>query len=94
MEEQKKEGVQEYTKEQLKDICDKLFGENQFLKQRLQQAEKFIQTCNRLDYLLRIVEVNNKQERWHFSDDFMAECLKEIEETMTVPEETETKKGN
>ena len=76
-----------YSYEELNKFCNEFYRENQILKQQLQQANATIRMFNRLDYLLRVIEVSNKQERWHFSDDFMANCIKEIEEAMTIPEE-------
>lgn len=103
MEEQKNKEVKEktaeeqkYTYEQLADICNKLFQENQQLKHQIQQAEKFIQTINRLDYLFRVVEISNKDSRWQFSEDFTSSCIEEIQNLITIPEESdkETPEGN
>ena len=100
MEEQKnKEVKMEAEKklpyEKLSEIADNLFNENRYLKQQLQQAQRFIQTFNRLDYLFRVIEISNTQGSWHFSDDFCAKCMEEIEATMTIPEEEEeTKEEN
>ena len=82
-----------YTYEQLNDICSKLFQENQYLRQQVQQAENTIRMFNRLNYLLKVVEVNNSQGQWHFSDDFMNDCMQEIEQAMTLPEEAEEPKN-
>lgn len=87
--EQKNAQPQKYTYEQLNDIANRLFQENQYLKQQLQQAEKFIQTFNRLDYLLKIVEIQNSSKSYVFNNDFCYRCVQEIEEIMTIPEEKE-----
>lgn len=76
-----------YTYDQLNEICGKLFQENQYLKQQLQQAHETISMFNRLNYLLKIVEINARQSNWHFTDDFMANSIKEIEGIMAIPEE-------
>ena len=63
--------------------------------QQLQQADKYIQTFNRLDYLFKVVEVSSKNNNWHFEEEFIATCIKEIQDIMTLPEEAkETPKEN
>lgn len=59
--------------------------------QQLQQADKYIQTFNRLDYLFKVVEISAKSSDWHFEDEFIASCIKEIQEIMTIPEEDNKK---
>lgn len=59
--------------------------------QQLQQADKYIQTFNRLDYLFKVVEISAKGSDWHFEDEFIASCIKEIQEIMTIPEEDNKK---
>ena len=76
-----------YSYEELNKFCNEFYRENQILKQQLQQTNATIRMFNRLDYLLRVIEINAKQNDWHFSDDFMANCIKEVEEAMTIPEE-------
>lgn len=108
MEEQKKNKVkmsiasdntqkeQKYTYEQLTDICNKLFQENQYLKNKYQQISETMNTLNRLDYLFRVVEIGHNNKDYHpsFSPDFMQNCINEIQEAMTMPEsDTENKEG-
>ena len=50
------EEAPKYTYEQLKEIADKLFSENRYLKQQLYQASETIRMFNRLDYLFKVVE--------------------------------------
>lgn len=95
MEEQKNKEVKmgaekKLPYEKLSEIADNLFNENRYLKQQLQQAERFIQTFNRLDYLFKVIETSNTQGSWHFPDDFCAKCMEEIEDIMTIPEKEET----
>lgn len=86
MEEQKSKEVkmgaeateQKFTYEQLEKLCNRLYQENQSYK-------KFVNTVDRLDYLLRIMEIGNKQGVWNFSDGFMNSCIKEIEDIMALP---------
>jgi hypothetical protein len=81
---------QKYTYEQLNDICNRLFQENQQLKHQIQQANKFLQTVNRLDYLFKVVEIQNASKAgMPFPDEFYYNCIKEIQEIMTIPEEVQ-----
>lgn len=93
MEEQKKEktmamktnesGNGKLTYEQLNDACNQLWQQNRQLVARTKELEQFA-VNKRLDYLFRIVE-NSKM----FSDDFIENCINEIEEAMTIPNGTE-----
>ena len=80
---------QKYTYEQLNDIANKLFNENRFLKQQLHQATETIKMFNRLDYLLKVVEIYNssKETLLTFDTPFIHNCLREIEQAMTIPEQ-------
>ena len=65
-----------------------------------QQADKYIQIFNRLDYLFKVVEITgnyrDSSDYPCFASDFVEDCIKEIQDTMTIPEETEQSdsKGN
>ena len=85
---------QKLSYEDLHKACVQLSQENQYLKNQLQQAERYIQTFNRLDYLFKVVGISMKESKWHFSEDFVTNCLKEIEEILTIPEEEESDKTN
>lgn len=76
---------QEYTQEQLIDACNSFAEENEHLKHRLNQAIKYINTVNRLDYLLRIVEIANGKGNYSFDPDFTNDCIMEIQELITLP---------
>ena len=84
------------TYEQLNNACVQLSQENQYLKQQLNQASKVLNTFSRLDYLFRVVECdhNNKSNSVSFSVEFVEQCIKEIQEIMTVPEEEDKSKEN
>ena len=71
------------TYEQLNDACNQLWQQNRQLVARTKELEQFALN-KRLDYLFRIVE-NSKM----FSDDFIENCINEIEEAMTIPNGTE-----
>ena len=86
---EKEENPPKYSYDELKKFCDEFYQENQYLKQQLQQASTTLRMFNRLDYLLRVIEVNNSQGNWHFSDEFMTDCMKEVEAAMAAPEKAE-----
>lgn len=99
--EEKKEGkeikispnVKKYSYEDLEGICAELSQENQQMKNYIQNLHKQIAALDatvqyrRLDYLFKIVETANAQSTWNFSAEFVGECIAEIEEALTIPEE-------
>ena len=90
-----KEGADQkkLTYEQLNGVCNKLYQENQYLKGQLQQASETIRLFNRLDYLFKIVALAGKSTaEHHFNGEFVAACIQEIEEAMTLPEKEEKEK--
>jgi hypothetical protein len=87
---------QEYTYEELKDIANKLFQENRYFRQQLQQAQEAFNTFDRLGYLFKVVELSKVEGRFKFHDDFVIKCMEEIEKIMTPPvdEKPEDSKEN
>ena len=94
MEEQKKKVVkmQPVTKderpeklsyEQLENVAHQLSEQTKQLYMKL-QAANMSNMFKRLDYLFKVVENGHM-----FKQDFLEKCIAEIEEIMTVPEETE-----
>ena len=94
MEEQKKKVVkmQPATKderpekmsyEQLENVAHQLSEQAKQLYMKL-QAANMSNMFKRLDYLFKVVENGHM-----FKQDFLEKCIAEIEEIMTVPEETE-----
>ena len=94
MEEQKKKVVkmQPATKderpeklsyEQLENVAHQLSEQAKQLYMKLQSAN-MSNMFKRLDYLFKVVENGHM-----FKQDFLEKCIAEIEEIMTVPEETE-----
>ena len=94
MEEQKKKVVkmQPATKderpeklsyEQLENVAHQLSEQAKQLYMKL-QAANMSNMFKRLDYLFKVVENGHM-----FKQDFLEKCITEIEEIMTVPEETE-----
>ena len=98
MEEQKKKVVkmQPATKderpeklsyEQLENVAHQLSEQAKQLYMKL-QAANMNNMFKRLDYLFKVVENGHI-----FKQDFFEKCIAEIEEIMTVPEETDKKEG-
>ena len=94
MEEQKKKVVkmQPVTKderpeklsyEQLENVAHQLSEQAKQLYMKL-QATNMSNMFKRLDYLFKVVENGHM-----FKQDFLEKCIAEIEELMTVPEETD-----
>ena len=94
MEEQKKKVVkmQPATKderpeklsyEQLENVAHQLSEQTKQLYMKL-QAANMSNMFKRLDYLFKVVENGHM-----FKQDFLEKCIAEIEEIITVPEETE-----
>ena len=98
MEEQKKKVVkmQPATKderpeklsyEQLENVAHQLSEQAKQLYMKLQAAD-MNNMFKRLDYLFKVVENGHM-----FKQDFLEKCIAEIEEIMTVPEETDKEEG-
>ena len=69
--------------EQLENIAHQLSEQAKQLYMKLQEAN-INNIFKRLDYLFKVVENGHM-----FKQDFLEKCIAEIEEIMTVPEETE-----
>ena len=67
----------------LTEKLNKAYKDNQYLVNRLNGINN---TFTRLNYLFKVLE--NSQ---HFNSDFIIKCAEEIENTITVPEEIDTK---
>lgn len=73
--------------EKLKQLANSLSIENNQLNRKLEQCSLFINSINRLDYLLKIIE-----QRDAYDDVFIQDCIKEIKEIMTLPEDDKEEK--
>ena len=74
-----KEGTLSY--DQLKEVAAQLQHENQQLRSTLVRVD-YSNTFKRLDYLFKVLD-----NYIHFDDDFVASCIKEIQDMMTIKEE-------
>ena len=71
---------QTLTYEQLNDVCNQLFQQNQELRKSLQEMNA-VNIFKRLDYLFKVVESAST-----FKDsDFINSCMDEIKEALTIP---------
>lgn len=85
-----KQNKQPLTYEQLNDVCQQLFQQNQQLRERISELDN-VTMFKRIDYLFKVVEFAST-----FKDpDFVNSCMDELKEALTVNEEntkdTETK---
>ena len=94
MEEQKKKVVkmqpakkderpEKLSYEQLENVAHQLSEQAKQLYMKL-QAANMSNMFKRLDYLFKVIENGHM-----FKQDFLEKCIAEIEEIMTVPEETD-----
>ena len=75
--------TQKMSYEELEQVASQLSQQAQQLYARLQQAE-MSNIFKRLDLLFKVVENAHA-----FNEEFVARCVKEIEEIMTIPEEVQ-----
>ena len=75
-----KEGTLSY--DQLKEVAAQLQHENQQLRSTLVRVD-YSNTFKRLDYLFKVLD-----NYVHFDDDFVASCIKEIQDMMTIKEDS------
>lgn len=95
MEEQKNNnGQPELTKAQLKEMADKLFNENRWLRQQNQQMNQALMGFDRLDYLLRVISIANNCKDYSFEADFIQMCINEVQKAMTLSEDSQSPEDN
>ena len=75
--------TQKMSYEELEQVASQLSQQAQQLYARLQQAE-MSNMFKRLDLLFKVVENAHA-----FSEEFVAKCVKEMEESLTIPEEVQ-----
>ena len=85
---------QKLTYEQLNQACMELSQQNQQMQpyikklhQQMGQMNALLET-RRMDYLFKVIELHTKYEKW-FDSDFVLKCAEEVQESLTIPEETE-----
>ena len=82
--------------EELQEMAQKLFDENRALRQQFAQLRQALESIDRLDYLLRIINVANNCKDYTFSPDFVQKCIDEIQIGFFISEAEakENKKNN
>lgn len=80
--EEKKPKQEKLTYEQLENVAHQLSEQNSQLYSQLQNMS-MSNVFKRLDYLFKVLE-----NEYMFSQDFVTKCAKEVEETITIPEES------
>ena len=91
------EQPQKLSYEQLNQACAEMSQQIQQQNKYIQQMHKHMQEMNfmlqnrRMEYLFKIVEIANKSTSEYacFTKDFVEECIAEIQESMTIPQEEE-----
>ena len=89
------EKTQKLSYEELNQACAELSQQNAQLREYAQKLYKQMQQMDmayqfkRLDYLFKVIETANSNKLWQFSEEFINMAFKEIEETLTIPEEEE-----
>jgi methyl-accepting chemotaxis protein len=87
---------QKLSYEELNQACAEMSQQIQQQNKYIQQLHKQMQEMNfmlqnkRMDYLFRIVEISNKSntsEYACFDKSFVEECIAEIQESLTIPQE-------
>lgn len=74
---------QKMSYEELEQVANQLSEQARQLYNQLQKSN-MSNMFKRLDYLFKVVESGSK-----FRSDFLDKCIKEIEDIMTVPDDTE-----
>lgn len=83
------------TYEKLNAVAQQLYNENMYLKQEMKKMQYAIKSIDRLDYLLKIIEVDNESRGNTISFDlsFIAKCVDEIQK-LIYPDESDDKENN
>lgn len=91
---QKEQEQEKISYEKLNSIAVQLYNENQQLKQRVHDMTEALKVVNRMDYLLKIIEIdyNSRHYKATFSLDFVQNCINEVQELMTLPKSEESEK--
>lgn len=95
-----KEQPQKLSYEELNQACAEMSQQIQQQNKYIQQLHKQIQEMSfmlqnkRMEYLFKVVEIANRSnasEYACFAKDFVEECIAEIQESLTIPQQEEKK---
>lgn len=90
------EQQQKLSYEELNQACaemsQQLQNQNKYIQQMHKQMQEmqFALQTRRMDYLFKVVEIANNYKSSDypcFAKDFVEECIAEIQESMTIPQE-------
>lgn len=87
---------QKLSYDELNQACAEMSQQIQQQGNYIQQLHKQLQEMNfmlqnkRMDYLLKIVELQGKRDTAVFNDNFYFSCISEIEESLTIPEKEDS----
>lgn len=96
-----KEHPQKLSYEELNQACAEMSQQLQQQNKYIQQMHKHIQEMSfmlqnrRMEYLFKVVEIANKSsvsEYACFPKDFVEDCIAEIQESLTIPQQEEQEK--
>lgn len=91
--ESQKEERQKLSYEQLNDACNQLFQQNQRLVRRNNELEQFLLN-KRLEYLFKVISLEDNILKKSFSEEFITACIKEIEIALTITQSEDTTKNS
>lgn len=79
--------------DEINNIAQKLYEQNRELQIENLKLKEVIQTINRLDYLMKVLSLyyGNKNNLVTFDNDFISECIEEIQKNLIIPKEEEKK---
>ena len=90
---------QKLSYEELNQACAEMSQQIQQQNKYIQQLHKQMQEMNfmlqnkRMDYLFRVTEIANRSNvsEYAFAKDFVENCIAEIQESLTIPQQEEDK---
>ena len=90
----KKEEPQKLSYEELNNACAEMSQQLQNQSAYIQKMHRSMQEMDamlqskRLDYLFKVVEISVNPQ-FTFSESFIYDCIKEIQDSLTIPEQKE-----
>lgn len=71
------------------DMSQQIQQQNKYihgLHKQMAEMQMVLQT-RRMDYLFKVVELSKTEGLWSFEHDFVITCLREIQDSLTIPEQ-------
>lgn len=79
------------------DMSQQLQNQDAYIQKMYKQMQEmnFALQTKRMDYLFKVVELSmSDNAAYKFEADFVNDCMAEIQQSMTIPEEPENDKAN